>query len=561
MKIYELVILELRKRIVSIGIVLCLILSGKLLFIALPFFLKAAVDALIYEPSWATGLNIYPPLIVAAYAATFFLASILEEIKEYLSEKTIHPSIAEVAKKLFTSILDLPISFHLDSKTGVVMREFDRGVRSLQSLSSLLLYTAIPLFIEIIAVISIFFVSYSIKYGAIIALGIAIHITVTLLLTPSLVSARQDLNKSDSELNGFVTESIINFESLKLFSNSKRESININALFEIYLEKVTRFQFLHSKLKSIQRTIIAVTLGFLMWEAATDVMYGVITPGDFVLINAFALQVLLPISAMGILWKEFNQNLADVRSLNFIAEITNENSETKSSEEKLVNPPKIEFVNVSYLYPNGKLALDKISFSLLPGTTTALVGANGAGKTTVLRLLMGLIEPTTGSILIDDRPMTGKDLASLRSSMGIVPQFVSLFHGTISYNLTYGLEDHTIEKAREVARLVNLEREIETNFPEGFNTQVGERGQKLSGGERQKIGLARALINNPKIVILDEASSSLDNSSERSFIASTLKRTGHQTTLMITHSLDGLDNAVNILVLSNGVLMQNNLKK
>jgi ABC-type multidrug transport system fused ATPase/permease subunit len=171
---------------------------------------------------------------------------------------------------------------------------------------------------------------------------------------------------------------------------------------------------------------------------------------------------------------------------------------------------------------------------------------------------MGLIEPTTGSILINGEPMEGKDLASLRSSMGIVPQFVSLFHGSIAYNLTYGLDDHSIEKAREIARSVNLENDIEANFPNGFDTQVGERGQKLSGGERQKIGLARALINDPKIVILDEASSSLDSASELAFITSALEGAGHKTTLMITHGLEGLSNAVRVLVLLNGVIIRDN---
>lgn len=555
MKIYKLVIEELKQRSMAIVMVLFLILLTKLLMISLPFFMKALLDALIYEPTWATGLNIYPPMIVVAYVSIFFSASFFDEIKEYFSEKTIQPSIAGVAKKLFIGMHSLPISFYLDAKTGSTLRDFDRGIRSLQSLSSLILYTAIPLAVEIIAVIWIFFINYNIQFGLIITIGIILHATATLYLTPNLVSARRSLNALDSELNGFMGESILNFESIRLFSSAKTELLKLNKIYDLYLGGVINFQFLHSKLKIIQRAIIAITLCSLLWVAAIDVMSADITPGDFVLINAFAMQVLLPISAMGIMWKEFNQNLADVRSLDAISEYVDLKSGLEIKLKELNAPPKIEFLNVSYAYPNGKEAISNISFTLLPGSRTAIVGPNGSGKTTILRLLLGLIEPTSGEIQINGESLTPKELTSITAAFGVVPQFISLFHGSVAENLTYGSKDHSIEKAQQLASLVGLDNHILNNFPDGFNTQVGERGQKLSGGERQKIGLARALSNSPKVLILDEASSSLDENSDKLFSDLTAKMARQQTTLMITHNPDSLDESWRILSINNGVLV------
>ena len=554
MNLRQVAIEELRKKTLAIAFVFGFILLAKVILLCLPFLMKVVVDSLIDEPTWATEFQIYPPLIVVAYAAAFFLASLFEEAKEYLSEKTVQPAIAQVAQKTFCLIQQLPMSFYLDSTTGGLLRNFDRMVRALQSLSSLVLYTVVPLSIEIAAILLIFFINYDLKYGAIIFVGVLVHAIITLSSTPGLVKERKNLNVADTRVSGFIGESIMNFESIKLLGTAKKENLRFGQLFHLYVLRAIRFQFLHSRLKVIQNGVISLTLGFLMWNAASDVMIYKITTGDFVLINAFALQVLIPISTMGILWKEIHQSLADVKSLGPIIEATPLQTDV-SDRTVLRSPPKIEFRNVSVRYGNGKHALQGISFIAMPGTFTVITGENGAGKTTILKLLAGLVEPTSGKILINDEPKTSKELISMISAVGFVPQFVNLFQGSIAHNLTYGLDDTSMERARELAKLVKIEKMVDEGFPNGFETLVGERGQKLSGGERAKIGLARALAKDPKLLVLDEPTSSLDQESQRQFLDVFSELSSHKTVIMITHSTESLKGNVHFLRLFNGRLI------
>lgn len=341
----------------------------------------------------------------------------------------------------------------------------------------------------------------------------------------------------------------MNFESIKLLRTAKREELHLSHLLRLYISRVLRFQFLHSRLKVVQKGVIATTLGILMWNAAADVATYTITPGDFVLVNAFALQILLPISTMGILWKEMHQNLADVQSLGPLVETAQVEPATAELKDLLV-APKIEFRNVTVRYPNGTFAFKNLSFIIPAGSFTVITGENGTGKTTILRLVSGLIQPTSGEILVDDQPKTARELMALGSAVGVVPQFVSLFHGSIAYNLTYGLNDVSIEKARELARLVMIEEMIDLKFQSGFETIVGERGQKLSGGERQKIGLARALAGDPKLLLMDEPTTSLDQMSQQQFLDAVAGSMQNRTVVMVTHAVDYLKGDVNYIELA-----------
>lgn len=555
MRIINQTFLEIKKNYLVFVTVILLTFLTKGLAVSVPFFLKTVVDSLIYDANWTTSFDVSASIVVLMYVLVFFISGFSDELREFLSEKSIQPALARVFQKIYTHVLQLPISFYLDNKSGSLLRDLDRGMRGLQSLTSIILYSFVPLVLEIALVIVLLLIQHEIQYAAIVFLGIAAHISITIISSEKLTFAREKLNKSDSKIGGHISETMSNFETIKIFSSSKYEASVLARLFKTYIQEVISFQFIYSQLKVIQRAIIALTIGAILFIAAQDVMVAKITPGDFILLNALAMQLLLPISSMGILWKEFRQGIVDVKNLSEIYEI-NINQRKSISYQPLEIAPSIAFKDISYEYPNGKIALRNISFKVKSGQFVAVVGLNGSGKTTLLRLLLGLISQKSGEIYFDEKHVLEEDIQSLREYFGVVPQNVTLFHGTILENMTYGAENIDFDFVVSLAKELGIHDDITSNFPNGYETQVGQSGLKLSGGERQKIGLVRALLKNPKFVILDEPSSSLDSDSEVKIFGPNSKIFEDKTVLMVTHKTNLLEKVDLVLHLSNGVLIE-----
>ena len=561
MKILTLVTKELKKKSTSIFWVLSLTAFGRLLILAQPFFLKLVVDSFIADSAKEKWAYIYPPVIVLIYVSVYFIGGVVDEVKEFYSEKSIQPVIAKITEKIYFHVLHLPLNFYLDRKAGSILRDLERGVRALQGTTSLILYTMLPLSIEIIAVIGILLLGYSFQYGVIVLIGILLYVVATIYLTEKVVNARESLNETDSSIAGHIGESINNFETIKLFYSSRKEAQKLFELNSSYIKKVIDFQFLHSRLKVIQKLIVAITIGATLCSAALGVMQHQLTPGDFVLINAFAFQVFMPISSMGILWKEFQQNLVDIKTVDSICRLPTdqyiEYEEAKSNTEpqspKIA--PNIRFENVSYTYPDGTIALKNVTFDIPSGAFVGLVGENGSGKSTLLKILLGLLKPTSGTVYLNGVTASSEILRELGSITGVVPQNISLFHGSILENILYNAWPRSLDEVVKLAKAVNLHESVMTKFPSGYSTKVGEKGLKLSGGERQKIALARAIANDPKLLILDEPSSALDESSEDATFISDGAMFKGRTTILVTHNRSLTQKANLVLTLSNGKLL------
>jgi ATP-binding cassette subfamily B protein len=549
---------ELKKKSTSIFWVLFLTAFGRLLILAQPFFLKLVVDSFIADPLKEKWAYIYPPAIVLMYVLVYFFGGVIDEVKEFYSEKSIQPVIARVTEKIYFHVLHLPLNFYLDRKAGSILRDLERGVRALQSTTSLVLYTMLPLGIEIISVIGILLLGYSLQYGTIVLAGILVYFLATMYLTEKVVNARESLNQTDSAIAGHIGESINNFETIKVFFSSHKEAQKLSDLNSSYIRKVINFQFLHSRLKVIQKLIVAITIGATLCTAALGVMQLQITPGDFILINAFAFQVFMPISSMGILWKEFQQNLIDIKTIDSICRIPAEqyieydevklNTELHSSKIA----PNIRFEDVSYTYPDGTIALSNVTFDIPAGAFVGIIGENGSGKSTLLKILLGLLKPTSGTVYLNGVAANSETLRTLGPITGVVPQNINLFHGSILENILYNSKPRTIDEVIKLAKAVNLHESVITKFPSGYSTKVGEKGLKLSGGERQKIALARAIANDPKLLILDEPSSALDESSEDATFILDGALLRDRTTILVTHNRSLTQNASLVITLSNG---------
>jgi ATP-binding cassette subfamily B protein len=348
------------------------------------------------------------------------------------------------------------------------------------------------------------------------------------------------------------------FETIKVFFSSHKEAQKLSDLNSSYIRKVINFQFLHSRLKVIQKLIVAITIGATLCTAALGVMQLQITPGDFILINAFAFQVFMPISSMGILWKEFQQNLIDIKTIDSICRIPAEqyieydevklNTELHSSKIA----PNIRFEDVSYTYPDGTIALSNVTFDIPAGAFVGIIGENGSGKSTLLKILLGLLKPTSGTVYLNGVAANSETLRTLGPITGVVPQNINLFHGSILENILYNSKPRTIDEVIKLAKAVNLHESVITKFPSGYSTKVGEKGLKLSGGERQKIALARAIANDPKLLILDEPSSALDESSEDATFILDGALLRDRTTILVTHNRSLTQNASLVITLSNG---------
>jgi len=547
-------ILAFKKKVL---LVMGSLILAKLAAFGSPFILKNLIDKLSEQLATNDLYLLTPIFLVISYGLCNLLMLIFNEIKEYLSANISHEIIAKLGINIFEKVHQLPIQFHLKKQSGILTREIDRGIRAVQLLTSIAIHSALPTFIEFFIILIYFLYSYTLAFSYVLLTTLLLYFIFTILITKGLIKKRIYLNESDSNLNHKLVDTLLNIENVKLFGNEKFELSKFSELSDIHLRSLNSIYRTYSFLSIGQQLIVGMGICSILWLTVLGIQNSSMTIGDLVLVSSLVLQVFLPLSALGVLYKDAKQSTIDVQKLLQILQFDDCDNELLPGL-RILQPnigPKICFKSVSFHFEKDREILKDISFEIAPGSTVALVGHSGSGKSTIAKLLFGLYKPITGEIAFDDQNINTHNIKSLRSSIAVVPQDISLFNGSIIYNLRYGNFNASTEDLVEAAKAAKLHDFI-LSLPDKYETIVGERGLMLSGGERQRLGIARALLKKPSLLILDEATSSLDSKTEYGIHASLEGIIKKNTTLIIAHRLSTIISADKIIVLDDGKIAE-----
>lgn len=549
-------LLEYRFRVI---IALSCLIAAKVVNLGIPIVMKELIDALDIKASSPQALLVVPLGIIFAYGLLRISASLFTELREALFAKVTQNAVRKVALQVFEHLHSLALSFHLARQTGGVSRDIERGTRGIQSLISYSLYSILPTLIEFCLVLGYFAYSYDIWFAAITLAALVLYIAFTIVVTEWRTHYRRTMNDMDSKANQKAIDSLLNFETVKYFGNEAFEAGRYDENLLRYQAAAVKSQKTLAFLNLGQQIIIATGLMLILWRATVGVVNGTMTLGDLVLVNTLMIQLYIPLNFLGVIYREIKQSLTDMDRmfslLNTDKEIA-DSSDAKSLQiQNHGHGPDVRFEHVSFHYEAKREILRDISFNIPAGTITAVVGQSGAGKSTLARLLFRFYDVQSGEILIDGQNIQDVTQASLRKAIGIVPQDTVLFNDTIGYNIAYGDPSATIEEVQEAARAAQIDGFIK-RLPDGYDTQVGERGLKLSGGEKQRVAIARTLLKKPAMLIFDEATSALDSKTERAFQEELLSLAKNRTTLIIAHRLSTIIHADQILVMEHGQIVE-----
>ncbi|HVW65492.1 MAG TPA: ABC transporter ATP-binding protein/permease [Nitrosospira sp.] len=534
-----------------VTLALMLLVMAKLANVAVPLVLKEIIDAL----DRPRALMVLPVLLLAGYGALRLGSTLFGELRDAIFAKVAQRAIRRAAINVFNHLHALSLRFHLQRQTGGVSRDIERGSRGISFLLNFMLFNILPTLLEIGLVAAILLSRYSIWFSVIIFGTLAAYITLTLVVTEWRMIFRRTMNDMDSKANTQAIDSLLNYETVKYFGNEAWETRRYDEHMQKWEAAAVRNQTSLALLNSGQSTIIAIGITLLLALAAEEVIQGTMTLGDLVLINAFMLQLYMPLHFLGFVYREIKHSLADMEKMFSLLEEDEEIRDSSDAVELAGNNAEVRFENVDFNYEPNRQILFDVSFEIPPGDNVAVVGHSGSGKSTLARLLFRFYDTTSGSILINGQDIKGVTQKSLRAAIGIVPQDSVLFNDTIYYNIAYGRPDAAREEIIAAARAAHIHDFIES-LPEKYETTVGERGLKLSGGEKQRVAIARAILKNPKILIFDEATSALDSKSEKAIQAELKRVAMHRTTLTIAHRLSTIADADQILVMDNGRIIE-----
>jgi len=541
--------LELRVRVV---IAMTLLAAAKGFNVYVPFFYKAAVDALSVE---VAGVVVVPIMIIVGYGLARVMAQALGEIRDAVFAKVAQHAIRSVALRTFNHLHSLALRFHLDRQTGGLSRTIERGTKGIQFLLTFTLFNILPTLLEILLVCGILLWNYNFWFAAITFGTIVGYIAFTMMVTEWRMKFRRQMNDSDNEANTKAIDSLLNYETVKYFGNENHESNRFDSSMARYQTAAVRSQTTLSYLNIGQGLIVSVGLIVVMLLAAQGVSDGSMTLGDFVLVNTFLIQLYLPLNFLGFVYREIKQSLVDMEVMfNLLVQHT-EIADKPDAQPLRSENAEIEFDHVDFAYESDRSILHDVSFKVPAGHTVAIVGPSGAGKSTISRILFRFYDVAGGSVRIDGQDIRDVTQASLRDAIGIVPQDTVLFNDTIGYNIRYGRPDATEEEVIDAARMASIHDFVET-LPLGYKAAVGERGLKLSGGEKQRVAIARTILKQPNILLFDEATSALDSQTEREIQASLREVSANRTTLVIAHRLSTIIHADEILVLDKGRIVE-----
>jgi ABC-type transport system involved in Fe-S cluster assembly fused permease/ATPase subunit len=533
---------------------LCLI-GAKMANIGVPLVLKKIVDQLSIDPANPQALLVLPLGALVAYGALRFSTTLFTELREFLFARVTQRAVRTIALRVFRHLHALSLRFHLNRQTGGMTRDIERGTRGVSSLVSYSLFSILPTLVEITLVLGYLALHYDKWFSIITGVALLTYIAFTITVTEWRTHFRRTMNDLDSKANTKAIDSLINYETVKYFGNEDYEAKRYDEGLQNYERAAVRSQTSLSLLNSGQSLIIAAAVTAILWRATQGVIDKSMTLGDLVLVNSFMLQLYIPLNFLGVIYREIKQSLADMERLFGLLEQNREVADSPDAKPLVTQGARVEFSHVEFSYDPKRQILFDVDFSIPAGTTTAVVGHSGSGKSTLSRLLFRFYDVQSGAIRIDGQDLRSITQDSLRHAIGIVPQDTVLFNDTIEYNIAYGRPGASREDIFAAARAASIHEFIES-LPDGYATMVGERGLKLSGGEKQRVAIARTLLKNPAILIFDEATSALDSKSEQA-IQTQLKEIAKQrTTLVIAHRLSTIADAGQILVLDHGRIVE-----
>ena len=528
--------------------------GAKLANVGVPLLLKRLVDAMTLPAGGSAALLVVPVGLLLAYGALRLTNSVFNELRELVFAKATHGAARAIALKTFEHLHGLSLRFHLERQTGGMTRDIERGVRGIESLVSFALFNLAATLVEVLLVLFILARQFDIWFAVITLTALVLYIAFTVAITQWRIQFRRQANQFDSAAHSKAIDSLLNYETVKYFNNEQFEARRYDESLEQLRRAQLKARSTLGLLNSGQQLIIAVGLVAMLWRATEGVAAGRMTIGDLVMVNAFMIQIYIPLNFLGVIYREIKQNLTDLDKMFTLMDKEQEVADAPGAQALHTNGPvDLRFENVHFAYDPARPILRGVSFDVPAGHKVAVVGPSGAGKSTLARLLFRFYDvgPEGGRILIAGQDIRRVTQASVRRAIGIVPQDTVLFNDTLYYNLAYARPDASREEIAAAARMAQLHDFIAA-LPAGYDTVVGERGLKLSGGEKQRVAIARTILKRPRILIFDEATSALDSKSERAILQALRAVAADHTTLVIAHRLSTIVDADQILVLEHG---------
>ncbi len=538
-----------------VGIALGFLVAAKVANVGVPVLLKELVDSLTIKPGDPAALLVVPVGLVVAYGALRLSTSFFTELRELIFAKATEGTARSISLQVFRHLHALSLRFHLERQTGGMTRDIERGTRAVHSLISYSLYSIVPTLIEVTLVLTLLAVKFDAWFAWITIAALVLYISFTITVTEWRTQFRKQMNELDSTAHSRAIDSLLNYETVKYFNNEDFEARRYDENLEKLRKASLKSQSTLSLLNTGQQLIIAVALVAMLWRATLGVTEGRLTLGDLVMINAFMIQLYIPLNFLGVIYREIKQALTDLDKMFTLLDRNREVDDVPGAKALQVSQGHVRFEHLSFAYEASRTILHDVSFDIPPGKTVAVVGPSGAGKSTLARLLYRFYDINSGAITIDGQELRSVTQGSLRAAIGIVPQDTVLFNDTVEYNIAYGRPGATRAEVEAAARAAHIHDFI-ASTPKGYGTMVGERGLKLSGGEKQRVAIARTLLKNPPVLIFDEATSALDSANERAIQAELRSVSQGKTALVIAHRLSTVVDAHEIVVLQAGRVVE-----